>query len=186
MYYIEIDDEIVLYNEDRLELENTLRFKPEYKGLKIKKTTRPIVDFEWADTPEWIEEDFQKAKAVKYEEILSKANSYIAGGEALFEFEEGKHIEATDGNIGKLTSYALAFVTGALQPEDTVIWNTKEDETVELTAEAIQDILVGLGQAQSEIWAVKFAGYVAALNACTTREDVEAIEVDYSKEVSVE
>lgn len=182
MFYIEQNEKIVLFDEDRLKLENTLKFTPQYAGLEIQETDRPIVDFEWADTPEWIAEDLAKAKEAKYKEILDKAHAYIDNGDALFEFEEDKHIEATDGNIGKFTAYALAYVTGQLQPEDTVVWNTKEDETVELTQEQIGSILTGLGQVQSAVWAVKFATYIAALNEAETREEVDAIIVDYTSE----
>lgn len=182
MYYIQDGSKIKLVDDNKQRLQNTLKFTPQYAGLEIQETDRPIVDFEWADTPEWIAGDLANAKEAKYKEILDKAHAYIDNGDALFEFEEDKHIEATDGNIGKLTSYALAFVTGALQPEDTVIWNTKEDETVELTAEDIQTILLGLGQVQSAVWAVKFATYVAALNEAETREEVEAIVVNYGEE----
>ena len=60
MFYVEQDGQIVLFNEDRQILENTLEFTPQYAGLEIKVTDRPIIDFEWADTPEWQEEQAQK------------------------------------------------------------------------------------------------------------------------------
>ena len=62
MYYVEQDGQIVLYDEDRQVLENTLEFTPQYAGLEIKVTDRPIVDFEWADTPEWQEEQARKER----------------------------------------------------------------------------------------------------------------------------
>lgn len=127
----------------------------------------------------------QEAKDNKYKEANSGAKSYIEN-EALFEFEEGKHIEATDGNIAKMTAYALAFVTGQLQPEDTVAWNTKEDETVELTQEQIGAILNGLGQVQAFVWAIKYPYFVQLIDAASTVEEVDAIEIDYSTEIDVE
>lgn len=60
MYYVEQNSKIVLFDEDRQVLENTLEFTPQYAGLEIKVTDRPIIDFEWADTPEWQEEQAQK------------------------------------------------------------------------------------------------------------------------------
>jgi hypothetical protein len=62
MYYVEQDGQIVLYDEDRQVLENTLEFTPQYAGLEIKVTDRPIVDFEWADTPEWEAEQARKER----------------------------------------------------------------------------------------------------------------------------
>ena len=125
------------------------------------------------------EEELRQAKERKYNEAVSKANDYIQSGNALYEFETGKHIEATDGNIGKFTAYALAFVTGQLQPTDAVAWNTKEDETVELTQEQVQAILIGLGQVQAVVWTVKYPAYITAINEATTVEEVEAIIINY-------
>lgn len=60
MFYVEDNGKIVLFNEDRQVLENTLNIMPQYEDLEIKVTDRPIVDFEFADTPEWEEEQAQK------------------------------------------------------------------------------------------------------------------------------
>ena len=54
MFYIEHKNKIVLFNEDRKKLETTISFMPQYKDLEIKETDRPIEDFEFADTPEYI------------------------------------------------------------------------------------------------------------------------------------
>ena len=93
-----------------------------------------------------------------------------------------KHIEATDGNIAKMTAYALAYVTGQLQPEDTVVWNTKEDETVNLNQAQIVSILNGLGQVQAIVWSVKYPAYVQAIDEAETVEEVENIIIDYTEE----
>lgn len=53
-YYIEQENKIVLFDTDRTQLENTLKFMPQYVGLPIHETERPIENFEWADTPEYI------------------------------------------------------------------------------------------------------------------------------------
>lgn len=131
----------------------------------------------------WEEEQLAQAKQSKYNEANKGAADYIASGEALYEFETNKHIEATDGNIGKFSAYALGYVTGQLQPTDTVVWNTKEDETVLLNAEQVSAILFGLGQVQAQIWAVKFPYYLQLLEEAQTIEEVEAIEIDYSQEL---
>lgn len=135
--------------------------------------------------PDYDEQKLQEAKDSKYNEANNKAKEYL-DGEALFEFEEGKHIEATDGNIGKFTAYALAYVTGQLQPTDTVVWNTKEDETVELNQEQVSLILTGLGQVQAYVWAVQYNVYVEAIKEATTVEEVEAIEIVYTSDLPEE
>lgn len=132
------------------------------------------------------EELLASAKQNKYDEANNGAKTFLESGNALFEFEEGKHIEATDGNIAKLTAYALAYVTGQLQPTETVVWNTKEDETVELTSEQIAFIVKGLGLVQASVWSVQFPQYIQAIETAETVEEVNAITIEYYSDVPVE
>lgn len=53
-YYIEQDGKIKLHDINSERLVNTLRFMPQYTGLEIKETDRPIENGEWADTQEYI------------------------------------------------------------------------------------------------------------------------------------
>ena len=177
MFYIEQDNKIVLFDEDKQRLQDTISFMPQYKGLKILETERPIVNFEFADTTEYIEEQLNIAKTNKYNEINNGARTYLESGEALFEIEEGKHIEATDGNIAKLSAYALSFMTGV---QSEVYWNTKEDETIALNQEQLTQTLIGLGEVQATVWNVKFPYYLEQLENSTTVEEINAITVDYS------
>ena len=59
MFYIEENEKIVLFDENYGKLVDTLKFMPQYAGLEIQETDRPIVDFEFADTEEYKE---RKAK----------------------------------------------------------------------------------------------------------------------------
>ena len=144
-------------------------------GYEIRETKKALEA--WGETSEELLADVKQAK---YNEANRGAKVYLESGEALFEFEEGKHVEATDGNIAKMTAYALAYITGQLSPEDTVAWNTKEDETVELTQEQIAYILSGLGNVQARVWSVQFPVYIAMIEAAKTVEEVEAIVIDYN------
>lgn len=146
-------------------------------GYEIKETDEALEA--WGYTTE---ELMEQAKEAKYNEASTLAKEYLEGGNALYEFEKGKHIEATDGNIAKMTAYALAFVTGQLQPTDTVLWNTKEDETVELTQTQIVQIIEGLGGVQAMVWAVKFPQYVALIQEAQTIEEINYIEINYESE----
>ena len=180
MFYIQQDEKIVLFDEDKQKLQNTITFIPQYQGLEILETERPIVNFEFADTPEYIEEQLNIAKTNKYNEINNGAREYLESGNALFEIEEGKHIEATDGNIAKLSAYALSFMTGV---QELVYWNTKEDETISLNQEQLTQTLMGLGEVQATVWNVKFPYYLKLLESATTVEEVNAINVDYSLDI---
>ena len=135
--------------------------------------------------PDYDAEQLARAKANKYEEANSKAFEYLESGEAIFTYEEGRSIEATDGNIAKLGLYLVKL----LMHEDytsTIEWNTKENENVQLNAEQLSYITEGLGAIQTEVWTVKFPAYNAAIEAAETVEEVNAIEIDYSVEVEAE
>lgn len=67
-YYIEQDSKIVLHDTDRVRLERTLKYMPQYAALTIKETQRPIDSCEWADTHEY------EAKKRKEEVTAKVAN----------------------------------------------------------------------------------------------------------------
>ena len=127
------------------------------------------------------EEKLQEAKKAKYDEANIGAKKYLESGNALYELEEGKHIEAFDGNMSKMTGYLLAFEAGIYKPDDTVIWVTKEDETLHLTKEQIAQILQGIGEVQAYVWSVQFIAYIQAIEKASTVEEVEMIKIDYQK-----
>lgn len=164
-------------------------------GLRIKETESALYALEPDEimqdgvpvkNPDFEAQQLAEAKQAKYKEANQGAKAYLESGEALFELTPTQHIEATDGNIGKLTAYALAFVTGQLTADDVVYWNTKEDETIALTQEQLSAVLMGLGAVQAQVWNERFPAYKAQLEACTTADEVNAIVIDYSKEVTVE
>ena len=53
-FYIEKENKIVLFDTDKARLARTLKIMPQFKDLEIQETDRPIENFEWADTPEYI------------------------------------------------------------------------------------------------------------------------------------
>ena len=54
-YYItDADGQIKLHDTDKARIETTLKFMPQYAGLELQETERPIENCEWADTPEYI------------------------------------------------------------------------------------------------------------------------------------
>lgn len=149
-------------------------------GYEIRETQTELQAWGYTE-----EELLKQVKQNKYDEANNGAKAFLESGNALFEFESNKHIEATDGNIAKLTAYALAYVTGQLQPTETVVWNTKEDETVELNAEQIGVIVKGLGFVQASVWSVQFPKYLQAIETAETIEEVNAINIEYYSDVPV-
>ena len=78
MFYIEKDGKIVLFDEDKQKLQNTIIFIPQYAGLEIKETERPIVDFQFADTEEYEQEQAQKERQRLDLLNLTKADVLLA------------------------------------------------------------------------------------------------------------
>ena len=149
-------------------------------------------------------EKLENAKAVKYAEACTKAYSYLNDGEGLYEIETGKHIEATDGNISKLTSYMLELAqkeafygakdditvilenvinmfNGKIHGE-TVEWSTNEDEVLNLNVVQIVKVLKGLAKIQSGVWCGKFKEYKELIEQAQTVEEVKGIVINYGKE----
>ena len=187
-YYIEKNNKIVLFDTDKQKLKNTLDFMPQYKDVEILSTEAEIIEYKdgFVFKNDVLDELLTEAKQAKYNEANNGAKTYLESGEALFELSENQHIEATDGNIGKLSAYALSYITGALTPSDVVYWNTKEDETITLTQEQLATVLQGLGQVQAEVWNVKFPYYLKQIEEAKTADEVQAIVIDYSLPVDIQ
>lgn len=127
------------------------------------------------ENPNYEEQKIAELKAQKYDEALTGAKDFI-DNEAVYRFDENNTIEATDGNIGKLTAYALGFTTGTIE---VVYWTSKEDNVLELNQEDLLNVLTGLGAIQSDVWNVQFIAYKQAIDEAQTIEEVEEIEINY-------
>ena len=181
-YYIKKNNQIMLSDKNKSKIQTTLKFTPQFKGLEIKETEKEIIlkDGKYRFIEDIQDELLQEAKESKYLEANQKAKEYLESGNALYELTQTRHIEATDGNIGKLTAYALGYVTGLYKPTDSVYWNTKEDETIALSQEELGEVLSGLGQVQANVWNIQYPQYLAQIKSAQTTEDINSIEVEYS------
>jgi len=82
MYYIEKDNKIILCDEDKQKLQNTVAFMPQYEGLEILETDKEIVSFKdefyFADDEEYIEKS-TKAEAERIAKLsLTKREVFLA------------------------------------------------------------------------------------------------------------
>lgn len=159
------------YNEDCLETD--VITQDEYNAHPEKIL---IQDGVIVLNPDYPEIALLEAKEAKYNEALTGAKDFIEN-EASYQFDENNSIEATDGNIGKMTAYALGFQTGTIE---VVYWTSKEDNVLALNAEDVLRILTGLGEIQGNVWNVQFVAYKTAIENAQTAEEVEAIEIDYT------
>lgn len=140
-------------------------------GRIIKETDYALESWGYTDT-----ELLQSVKDAKYSEALTGAKDFIDNG-AVFQFDENNSIEATDGNIGKMTAYALGFQTGTIE---AVAWTSKEDNVLILNANDVLRILTGLGEIQSDVWNVQFVNYKNQIEQAATLQDVERIVIHYA------
>lgn len=64
MFYVENDNKIVLFDEDKQKLQDTITFMPQYQGLEIKKVQKGYViyDFELMTVEEVEEKQAQKER----------------------------------------------------------------------------------------------------------------------------
>lgn len=149
--------------------------KEEAEQVKSDPLYYIIEDNKLVKNPNYDEQKLEQAKEDKLKEALLKANSFIEK-EACYRFDNQNSIEATDGNIGKFTAYALGFTSGTFE---TVEWTSKEDNVITLNQEDCFRILTGLGAIQSSIWNEQYIEFKTAINAAQTLEEVEEIEVKY-------
>lgn len=134
-----------------------------------------IEDNKLVKNPNYDEQKLAQAKEDKLKEALTKANDFI-NNDAAYRFDNQNTIEATDGNIGKFTAYALGFTAGTFEE---VEWTSKEDNVITLNQEDCLRVLTGLGAIQSSVWNVQYITFKTAINEAETIKEVEEIEVHY-------
>lgn len=187
MFYLENNGEIITANECRAVVERYLIMNPSC-GLRILETERPIVftsenEFEFADAPEYLAKEFQKAKELKLAEIDAKAYEYEDKGLIAYEgvtpeeVSKVVQIETTDKNIGKLNGLINMFNAEIITE---YLWSTKDDTPIVLHSEDCYALTGLFAEFSAQIWMVKQPGYKAEVEACRTVEEVEGVLVDYS------
>ena len=136
-YYIEQDNQIVLLDENKSRLENTLSFMPQYQGLEIKETERPLVLSEdgtyyvFADTDEYLQEQAQKRKALFNQEFFQTSLGYIR-----------RNVNMANGSTKDfICDIVPALQAGLSQGKATPIITYKEpDFTQEATLEYMESL----------------------------------------------
>lgn len=74
MFYIENENKILLFDEDKQKLQNTIAFMPQYQGLEIKEVEEGYViyDFELMTVEEMETKKAQKERECRNQEIDNK------------------------------------------------------------------------------------------------------------------
>ena len=185
MFYIQQDNKIVLFDEDKQKLQDTIAFMPQYKGLEIKEVQKGYVvyDFKLMTVEEMNEQLLLEEKNKKYEEnqkALDKARTSHVFTVTLQNQE--CEFDTTDKTQADLNSAAISASMG--QPW---LWTTNNRITLSLTTEDIQ--IVSLAYMQSvNADIAKWTEFEEQIEQAETLETVENIVIEYnnSKEVGNE
>ena len=108
-YYIEKENKIIFVDTNIEKLKNTVALG-EYEYIDIKETERPIINFEFADTPEYIAEQLQKRKDLFYANFIKTTKGCIRLKTAIGDFITilpNYSIESM--TTGKLTAGRILF-----------------------------------------------------------------------------
>lgn len=176
MFYIKDENNnILLFNEDKQKIETTQKHNmEEYAKFPILQTDRPIVNFEFADTEEYISRELNNLREKKHEENQKKLD--IARTSHLFIVTlQGKECEfdTKDKTQSDLNSAAISASIG--QPW---LWTTNNRITLSLTSEDILIVSVAYAQAVNADIA-KWTEYEALIEQSETIEELNNIEIIY-------
>lgn len=179
MFYIEKEEKIILFDEDKQKLQDTIAFMPQYKGLKILETERPIVNFEFADTTEYIEKQLNDAKKQKLLENAQKRDERLNAGVYY------KNI-LFDSDVDQKTN--LQFIAATLGDDETIVWNGKNNEPLECTKADILALGAEIAKLTMAIWGQGGLNlsYINAINSAQTIEELEAVNIEYPMEINEE
>ena len=170
MFYIEKNNKIVLYDTDKNRLGRTILCMPQYAGLEIQETDRPIVDFEFADTPEYLAKELIKAKENKIQVNDKLRDEAINGGvtykNILFDSD-------TDQKVN------LLAMVSAMSDEDTITWFGKDNQPLDCTKEDLLNIGGLITQLHRFCWN-KNAQIKYLIDVAETLEELEEINIDYT------
>ena len=174
-YYIEKDNKIVLFDTDKNKIQNTLIFMPQYEGLEIKETQRPIVDFRFADTDEYKSEQLAKAKKTKLAENKTAYDAALKAGVTY----KGELFDCDTLAAVRIMGQMVAAQTQAIADEETIDWFDYNYKPVTLTISEFME-LAGLVTLNTRRIETLNCGFNTAVENAQTIEEIEAIEIDYN------
>ena len=79
----------------------------------------------------------------------------------------------------------MSAYASTLDDTSVVPWNTKENVNILLNKTACDTLTSIMSQLNAKLWTVDFPAYLAQIEACETKEDVEAIEIEYQNPAEI-
>ena len=121
--------------------------------------------------------ELNEAKELKKQEALDKAYDFEQNGSVEY---KNCVFEMSLSNRQNLKDTIDALIATG---QESTSWNDKNDEIVVLTIEDIQYIRLNLilGKIRN-IWIEEYPNYLAEIEAATTKEEIEAIVINYESE----
>jgi hypothetical protein len=140
------------------------------------------------DNSNYNKEQLEKAKTAKYNEANEQASLFEMKNATLtvlatnYTTKENNtyHIEAHFVNMTKFGGLAKS-----LSVTDTMVWNTKENVNVILTQPNIEKLAKLMLELNAKLWTVDFPTFNAQIEACTTIDEVNAINIEYVSSTDV-
>lgn len=171
-YYIENNQQIVLYDTDRKRLADTLLFMPQYKGLEILETENPIVDGKIISHEEYEVLQLEQARKTKLEELNTLFNSQEETAHMLCSL--GFEINAGDRANRDIEGLIKRLKAGEVQePVMFCDYNNQVQPVTLQNLEAMQLEIIANGQLlYQKKWFVR-----EKINALQTVEELEALNV---------
>jgi hypothetical protein len=175
-YYILDNDEIVLFDTDKKRLQDTLLFKPELKDKTIQETEREIVILNnkivFAD--EHIDALLVKAKEKKLKELAQVTAQFEdnLNKDMYFTSSLGFRVNGdrrTRSNIEDLIRFS---------PSYPVQYRDYDNQVQEVTQAQLQTMLTEHITNGNGLYEQKW-NFEAQINACATKEEVEAIIIKF-------
>ena len=178
MFYIEKDSKILLFDEDKQKLQNTITFMPQYEGLEIQEVEEGYViyDFELMTVEEMNEQLLLKAKNKKYEENTCLAKLAVENGYVVF---KDAQFETNAQTVGDLTATML-MLQAQQDPNAIYMWLSKDDQVVELTVGDFGTLGGLIAEYKNTIWQEKYITYKTQIEQAQTVEAVNKINLDYT------
>jgi hypothetical protein len=175
-YYILYNDEIALFDTDKNRLKTTIKFKPELTDKEIQETEREIVmlDNRFVFADEHTDALLVEAKEKKLEELAQVT--------ALFENNLNKDMYFTSSlgfrvNGDRRTRSNIEDLI-RFSPSYPVRYRDYDNQVQEVTQAQLQTMLAEHITNGNGLYEQKW-NFEAQINACTTKEEVGAIQIKF-------
>ena len=162
MFYIEQDEKIVLFDDEKQRLQNTIAFRPQYKNLDIQETDKNIIRFNGELV---FEEDVQNEFAEKRKQtFLQDFFKVQYDGQDLYFRKQPKGYSSAVESIN--TAFNIVNIIGTLPAGSLVFYQQPDfaDET-QCTEEWLVEHQVKSEEMAATEFGTFYAGFITAWNA---------------------